>query len=256
MKNFIIWVLVLVLLVGVAYYLVQKQKLKTVQNIQTFEDCKNAGYPILESFPERCLTPDGRTLTNENPSGTNTVSSEMSAEGTLMVDASKSKIIWEGKKKLISAWVDRGTIALKSGSVVVKENKLESGEFVFDMNSIVATKTGSNGGFDRLTTHLKSADFFDVAKYPEAKFVAKEVVVNTEKDIVVKGDLTIKDKTNPIEIPFKVSEIEGYFVGTGEVVVDRTKFDVRYGSSNFFDNLGNNVIENDFKLVFEVYVKK
>ena len=93
---------------------------------------------------------------------------------------------------------------------------------------------------------MKSEDFFQVEKWPTAKLVIKSV-----KGEKVKGELTIKDKTNPVE--FTAKNEKGFYTGT--LKFDRTKFGMIYGSGNFFKNLGDKMIENDVTLDFKVKVK-
>ena len=58
-------VLVLVALGGLVFAFAKNQEQQHMLAIQSFNDCKAAGYPILESYPEQCKTPDGRTFVND-----------------------------------------------------------------------------------------------------------------------------------------------------------------------------------------------
>jgi polyisoprenoid-binding protein YceI len=165
------------------------------------------------------------------------------------IDNVASNISWEGKKKLIP-WVDQGTIALKESTLSIKDNTLVSAKLVFDMNSIKTSRTGSGGGNDKLDGHLRSPDFFDVAVYPTATLVVDKVEGNTHT-----GTLTIKGKTAPITFTAQNTSENGTFRSVGTVKVDRTLYDVRFGSGRFFDNLGNNVIEDIFTITFDVKTK-
>jgi polyisoprenoid-binding protein YceI len=94
---------------------------------------------------------------------------------------------------------------------------------------------------------MKSADFFEVEKWPTAQLVIVEVT-----DSLVKGNLTIKDKTEEVSFPY--TQKEGLF--SGKLVFDRTKFGMIYGSGDFFKNLGDKIINNEVELTFEVVVKE
>ena len=96
--------------------------------------------------------------------------------------------------------------------------------------------------------HLKSDDFFGVAKYPTATFVIKEVQEKSTNKYHVKGHLTIKETTKPIEFPVEISMIESKAVASASITIDRSEFDVRYGSGSFFDGLGDKMIYDDFTL--------
>ncbi len=180
------------------------------------------------------------------------------ADGTYTVVPAESTATWTGKKTLIAEWVDTGTIQMKEGSFVVDNNTITSGQVVFDMSSISAATTGSGSGQDKLAKHLKSADFFDVEQYPTATFAFTSAtpVEGQTNTYLVRGDLTMKGITKPIEFP-AVTVMEGEsLVTTADITVDRTMWDVRFGSDNFFDNLGNNVIDDEFVLSINVVSKK
>ena len=174
--------------------------------------------------------------------------------GTYQVATSASKAEWTGNKTLIKDYYDSGSIMIKSGSLTVAENKITVGEIIFDMASIAATKTGRGDGEDMLSTHLKSADFFDVVKYPEAKFVVKEMYYAVDT-WMLSGDLTMKATTSPISMPVTVAMENGNLVLTGEASVDRTIWNVRYGSGKFFTGLGDKIINDIFTLKFKVVAK-
>ena len=160
---------------------------------------------------------------------------------TKNVDISKSKVSWEGKK--VTGAHD-GTVNLKSGSLVFEDNKLKGGTFVIDMTSIVVTDlTGKSK--ESLEGHLKSDDFFGIENHPEAKLLIKKVVsLGTEGDYRVNADLTIKGVTKAIKFDAKVMNNSA----KATITVDRSDFNIRYGSGSFFDNLGDKTIYDDFKL--------
>lgn len=163
------------------------------------------------------------------------------------LDTSASSIVWNGKKV---TGEHTGTISFKSGSLQFKGDKLKGGEFEVDMNSITCTDIEDEGYNKKLVNHLKSDDFFGVTTYPSSKLVLTSVSKNG-KGYSIKGDLTIKQKTNPVEF---MAQVDGKNF-KGKMVIDRSKFDVRYGSGSFFDNLGDKTIYDDFTLEFSVKVK-
>ncbi len=186
-------------------------------------------------------------------------------DGSYNVNPSDVKLVWTGKKKILKTWIDSGSIDLKEAVFEVKDGAIVSNKFVIDMTSIAALSTGmgKGKGNDQLSTHLKSADFFDATAFPTSSFVLKSFASTTDAKtkkqtnmFLVKGDLTIKGKTNEITIPvsFNYSDANTIVV-KGSADIDRTVWDIRYGSDSFFDNLGNNVIENIFNLSFELKLK-
>jgi polyisoprenoid-binding protein YceI len=164
--------------------------------------------------------------------------------------AEKSILRWTGKKAVKS---HTGVIRLKEGSFVVDKDKLVSGEFVIDMNTMVeGDGTDPNQGA-RLMGHLKSDDFFSVAKFPTATLTIKESTKFIKDVADVTADLAIKGATHPVT--FKVKRIGGVYQST--VTFDRSLYDVRYGSGKFFENLGDNAIDDMIPLdVTLVVVKK
>jgi polyisoprenoid-binding protein YceI len=169
----------------------------------------------------------------------------------------KSVIKWTGHKKILTDWIDKGTISIKSGELEIKDGKINTNQLVIDMNSIKADATGAGSGQDKLETHLKSDAFFDVVKYPEANFVIKEVKISEEvSKFNIEGDLTIKGITNAISIPVLFEMIGEEYKISGKVDIDRTLWDIKFGSSKFFQDLGDNVVDDIVNLEFEVYVKE
>jgi polyisoprenoid-binding protein YceI len=159
---------------------------------------------------------------------------------TKKVDASKTAISWVGKKV---TGQHNGTVNLKSGTLVFKGKKLAGGTFVVDMTSL--TSTDLQGEYQgKLNGHLKSEDFFGTEKFPNATLVFKKVAVKAPNVYTVTGDLTIKGKTNPITFDLATTTN----AAATSLKIDRTKYDIKYGSGSFFDNLGDKAISDDFQL--------
>ncbi|MBI4250387.1 YceI family protein [Candidatus Uhrbacteria bacterium] len=177
-------------------------------------------------------------------------------DGTYTVVAEESSIGWEGRKPLLANYKDTGSLKLKNGSAEVKDGKVASGTLVFDMTTIQAGKTGKGIGEEALTGHLKSEAFFDAGKYPTAMFVLQQAVDQGANTYLLRGELTIKGITNPVEIPAALS-IQGDAIALrADMHLDRTLWDIRYGSGKFFDNLADNVIDDTFGATFALTFKK
>jgi polyisoprenoid-binding protein YceI len=102
-----------------------------------------------------------------------------------------------------------------------------------------------------------SADFFDVEKYPESKYVITSVTKDDEGVLFLQGDLTIKEKTAPLSIPVSLSlEKDGTVKISGQASVDRSIWEVKYGSEKFFKGLGDKVINDIFTLDFDLIAQK
>ncbi len=155
-----------------------------------------------------------------------------------------SKVIWKGYKVTGS---HQGTIELKSGSLSFNEDKLTGGEFIINMSTI--TSTDLKGEYKgKLEGHLKSDDFFGIEKNPTAIVVFKKVKSTGKNSYKVIGDLTIKGKTNPITFDLSVYGNKA----NATLKIDRTKYDVRYGSTSFFDGLKDKAIYDEFDLVIDL----
>lgn len=166
-------------------------------------------------------------------------------DGNYKVSLKESKVEWVGKKV---TGQHNGTVAIKSGALDIKDGKLNGGEFVIDMTTI--TSTDLEGEYQqKLNGHLRSDDFFGVEKFPEAKFVITKVDSdNKNGSFAVTGDLTIKSTTKPVSFNAQLVNGGKGIVAVADIVIDRSEFDVRYGSGSFFDDLGDKTIYDDFTL--------
>ena len=175
------------------------------------------------------------------------------ASVTLGVDTSASTVTWKGYKVTGS---HEGTIDLQRGDLNFSNGVLTGGSFTIDMSTIAATDiTGEYA--QKLEGHLKSPDFFGVEKFPTAKFIITNVASRgTAGEYRVTGDLTIKETTKQVKFNAVVTEEMGKYVATADLKLDRTEFDVRYGSGSFFDNLGDKTIYDEFDLGIRLVTKK
>lgn len=156
------------------------------------------------------------------------------------INTEMSSVTWTGAKVTGS---HTGTIDIASGALSFDNGRLSGGEFTIDMTSLTNTDLGEKMQ-GRLVGHLMSDDFFGVETYPTAKLVITKVGPG-EGGLSVTGDLTIKGKTAPITFTATVMDNKA----TANISVDRTLYDVKYGSGKFFDNLGDKMIDDNFDLV-------
>lgn len=160
------------------------------------------------------------------------------------IKTDKSQVVWKGYKVTGS---HEGIISIKSGHLTFDNDKLVGGEFVIDMSTI--TVTDLEGDYKgKLEGHLKSDDFFGTANNPTATLVFTDVSESGKNAYNVTGDLTIKGKTNPINFVLSVYGNKA----TASLKVDRSKYDVRYGSASFFDNLKDKTIYDEFDLISDL----
>jgi len=140
---------------------------------------------------------------------------------TYNVDLTKSKVDWSGSA---DNRFHPGTLMLKSGSVTVDNNKITGASFVFDLNTITVTDAAG----ERLQTHLKSADFFDVAKFGEATFTSTSVTYTSETQADVAGNIVIKGVSVPVKFPVKVRGLkDGKLFAEAYFTLDSAPFSKR-----------------------------
>jgi len=175
---------------------------------------------------------------------------------TYTVDATQSQLNWTGEKV---TGTHHGTIAIKSGTITQNHGAVK-GSVVFDMNSITVTDlTGDYKG--KLEKHLKSDDFFSTEKNPTSEFVIVSLTPlksdnNSKNNFTVAGTLTIKGISQPVEFPAYV-----FFEGTkmtvsGEAKVDRTKYDIKFKSATFIEDIGDKAIADIFTLKLDIIATK
>ena len=164
------------------------------------------------------------------------------------INTEKSSVEWLGKK---IGGQHEGFIQLMSGSIELENDKIVAGNFVVDMTSITNTDLENQTYNQKLVGHLKSDDFFGVEKFPTSEFKVTKSSKFSNGTATVTGDITIKGKTETIS--FDVVRAGKEYMA--KIEVDRSKFDVRYGSNSFFDNLGDKAIDDIFTLSIKLVVK-
>ena len=174
---------------------------------------------------------------------------------TVWVDGSISKMNWIGYKVTGS---HDGHIAIENGYVLKKNNLIVGGEIVIDMQSITVEdiKNPEKNGY--LVSHLKNEDFFDVNKFPKANLKILSSKQISSKDMIdsntaILGELSIKGITNKVTINSNIDFERN--VARGQLIIDRTKWDIKYGSNSFYD-LGDRAIYDDFVINFLLFPKR
>lgn len=173
------------------------------------------------------------------------------SEGSVEValNTSESVITWAGRKIGISE--HNGTIELSEGTVLMEEGRVVGGSFEINMDTIENTDLSGNSA-QNLVDHLKSEDFFEVDAYPTAQFVITDVDYTTETEVQLSGNFTMKGETNNITFPATITETNSTYEARAEFSIDRSKWNVRYGSDKFFDNLGDQAIDNMMSIGLEL----
>ena len=170
-----------------------------------------------------------------------------------IVNAASSAIVWKGYKV---TGEHTGTVKIKDGKLSFSNGVLNGGEFTIDMNSINNTDLeGEWAG--KLVGHLKSDDFLGVASHPTSKLViTRAIALDTKGNYKIVGNLTIKGITKEVKFQANVKEANGSVNATGKITVDRSEYDIRYGSGSFFDGLGDKTIYDEFDLQISLVAGK
>lgn len=174
------------------------------------------------------------------------------ADKTLSIDTKASKVVWIGKKV---TGEHTGTVPISSGNLILDKDKLKGGSFTLDTKSLTVTDLTDNDSNGKLTGHLKGNDFFAVEKFPQSKLDITSVTAKGAGVYDVTGKLTIKGITNDVTFPATVKADGKAVAATAKITVDRTKYDIKFRSTNFFENLGDKAISNDFVLDVNLIAK-
>lgn len=165
---------------------------------------------------------------------------------TKPVKTDASTVTWKAYKVTGS---HTGTVDLKSGALTFDGDKLTGGEFTVHMPTLVSTDlAGDPDSKGKLEGHLKSDDFFGVENHPTSTLVFTDVKATGKNAYEVTGDLTIKGITKPVTFDVSIYGSKA----TATMKVDRTNYDVKYGSGSFFENLGDKTIYDEFDLVVDL----
>ena len=152
---------------------------------------------------------------------------------------------WKGNKKVGAKHF--GSIALKSGTLMFENDTLVGGDFTINMQSINVQDL-SGGSKNSLENHLKSDDFFATATHPEARLVITNAQKKNDTTYTVTAILTLKNITHPVTFTTTLSGSAGAYTAQANFSIDRSLWDVRFGSGKFFTDLGNKLIEDQIPL--------
>lgn len=163
------------------------------------------------------------------------------ADATYNIVKEESSLVWTGRE--VSTSSHYGTINFTSGQFEIADGLIAQGEFLVDMTSInVQDMTG--GSKERLEGHLRSDDFFSVESFPTAHLYISSSEVISNGKWMVNGFLTIKDISHPVLFEMANTE-DGW---NANLVFDRSKYNVKFRSGTFFENLGDKLIYDDIEL--------
>ena len=178
-----------------------------------------------------------------------------------VISLSDSKVNWTGKKPGGS---HEGFVSLASGELKVDKNEIKGGSFVIDLGSIVNTDLKDADMNDKLVGHLKSADFFDVQKFPTARFeITKVTKLNgnaaagaPKSTHNIEGNLTIKGVTKKVSFDASINMLNGKLTASSlPFTIDRTQWGVNYQSKSIFAELKDQFIYDEITLAVDLLTK-
>jgi polyisoprenoid-binding protein YceI len=164
----------------------------------------------------------------------------VAAPKVVNVNKSASSIAWLAKKV---TGEHNGTVGISAGALNVDGNKLIGGNFTIDLKTIKALDITDPGYNQKFIGHITSGDFFEIEKFPTASFVITKVAGKQ-----VTGNLTVKGITKSITFPAEIAVKGGKVTAKANITIDRTDFNIKYGSKKFFDSIGDKAIYDDFAL--------
>jgi len=164
----------------------------------------------------------------------------VAAPKVVNVNKSASSIAWLAKKV---TGEHNGTVGISAGALNVNGNKLIGGNFTIDLKTIKALDITDPGYNQKFIGHITSGDFFEIEKFPTASFVITKVAGNQ-----VTGNLTVKGITKSITFPAEIAVKGGKVTAKANITIDRTDFNIKYGSKKFFESIGDKAIYDDFAL--------
>lgn len=172
---------------------------------------------------------------------------------TFMIDTDASSATWIGRSV---AGQHSGTVYISSGELRVDEGKLSTGTVQVDLNSLTVSSMSDLQLNAQLTNRLKSKDFFDTYNHPLAMFKLASVWHESGNNYTVNGSLTIKGKTQAVRFPAIITHEKKQLSVIANVVIDRTKFNILSGSTDFVNAHGSTTIQNEFEIKLHLVAKR
>ncbi len=171
------------------------------------------------------------------------------------INTEYSTVTWKGFK---IGSQHSGKVAMKEGNLLMEDGQLKGGKFVIDMSTITCEDLTDAEQNAKLVGHLKSADFFNTEDHPTATYVINKTIPYGREQVKDQeyfketykliGELTIKGITKPLKTQVDIYDYETSLSGVARLKIDRSDYDIRYGSGSFFDDLGDKIIYDEIQL--------
>ena len=158
------------------------------------------------------------------------------------VNLESSNLKWSGSD--VVGKTHFGSLSFSKADLQTSNGDITGGAFEIDMTTLKVEDLAGEWA-EKLAGHLSSDDFFSIDKFEKAFLILTDVAKLRDGSFHAKGDLTIKGITQPTEVHFTSNGTSGY---NATMTFNRAKFDVRFRSGTFFENLGDKLILDDIKL--------
>ena len=166
--------------------------------------------------------------------------------GSYNLLADRSKVSWLGTE--LTTNTHFGSLRAQSGNLKIDNIGGVTGKIAINMQSILVEDLKGRSK-EVLENHLKSDDFFSTNNFPTATLEFRSLNrYNNDGDHIFNGDLTIKGITNEVEFSAKLIKQTPLLHAVGKLVFDRSKYNVRFRSGSFFDDLGDKLILDDIEV--------
>ncbi|QIF04881.1 YceI family protein [Roseimicrobium sp. ORNL1] len=178
--------------------------------------------------------------------------------GTHALDLTESRVVWVGRNLINKHW---GQVGIRSGEVLFENGNVVRGEVVLDMHRITSSDLAGSDLHDVLIHHLESDDFFDVERFPEARFTIERTEVCADcpgsRNLRLHGALNLRGITHPLTVEAAAGLTpEGKAALQTTFTLDRTQWGILYGSGKFFQRLAGHLVNDDLELQVRILTKE
>lgn len=167
------------------------------------------------------------------------------SDAVLNVDKNESTVSWKASKVTGTHF---GKVKISKAELDYRNERIQGGSFEMDMTSITVEDITDANSNKRLTDHLKSDDFFSSEKFKSSSLKITSATTSNGKDYQITGDLVIKGISHPVTFPAIVEVSGNKITATANITFDRTKYDIKYRSGSYFENLADRLIYDDVHL--------
>ena len=207
------------------------------------ESWRSLGYPLEGEFVDIVGDPETRPHL---------------PDGKYQIDADESLIEWVGRNPNTKHF---GTVRISDGQIQIKNTTI-TGVAEIDMKSIKNMSLEGDELQPVLVSHLKSEDFFLVKLFPTANFIINGGKLDDEPylsspNFVVDGTLDLRGVKADLSFPATITNTDDNgLVAEAHFDIDRTRWNVIYGSTRFFEHIGMHLVFDLISFQVKIVAKK